>query len=188
MEISTYYNMEVKFTKSVRRPHQLPELWLQIWVANSIDLSNALQQGLVRIRNFRGSAVSREMEACWVRIGWKWAVVTLRSLIRASLPKRGCARRFPSALTTSSGESGITGGGRGALELEKLKTLECWAAGERAGKWGLGGRPWNGGDRREVSHNHSHSHRQRGVGQRAMATFRGLSVAVLLQNASIFLS
>jgi hypothetical protein len=42
---------------------------------------------------------------------------------------RGCERCFRTALTTSSGESGIAGGGRGGLELGNPKTLESKSAG-----------------------------------------------------------
>jgi hypothetical protein len=48
-------------------------------------------------------------------------------------------RFFRTALRTSSGQSGIAGGGRGGLELGNPKTLECKAAGEQVGKEGEAG-------------------------------------------------
>ena len=84
---------------------------------------------------------SREMETRSVRSrskwarrksGWNSAGVTLSSLTRASLPRRGCARCFPTSLTTCSGESGIAGG----AWIPESETLECYAVGERAGTEG----------------------------------------------------
>jgi hypothetical protein len=62
-------------------------------------------------------------------------------LTRASLPRRGCARRFPTSLTTCSGESRIAdrGGGGGGLELgiRNPRMLGGGRAGED-GRWGGG--------------------------------------------------